>query len=67
MNKNLKTLCGDVSGQAITEYVLTSSAIVLGMIVFLNSDVLDTFPGGIYRGIFLLLKGLMRNVALPIP
>ena len=67
MNKTLKNLAADVSGQALTEYVIVSSGVVLGMIAFLHTDVLETFPGGIYKGVYLLLKGLMRNVALPIP
>lgn len=64
---NMRSLLPDDSGQAMTEYVLISTAVVFGMIVFLNTEVLEILPGGVYKSIYLLLRGMMMNVALPIP
>ncbi len=64
---NLRSLLSEDSGQAMTEYVLVSSAVVFGMIVFLNTEVLSILPGGVYKSIYLMLKGMILNAAIPIP
>ena len=64
---NLRSILPEDSGQAMTEYVLVSAAVVFGMIAFLNTEVFSILPGGVYKSIYLLLKGMILNVALPIP
>lgn len=67
MNNKLKNVFTDDSGQAMVEYVIVTTSTALVLFAFLNSEVLSTFPGGIYKGIYLLLRGLIINAVLPIP
>lgn len=64
---NLRSLLSEDSGQAMTEYVLVSSAVVFGMIAFLNTEVVSILPGGVCKSIYLMLKGMILNAAIPIP
>jgi hypothetical protein len=65
--KRLLALFHDRSGQAMVEYVIVTSATALVTLAFLQSDVFDILPAGIYRSIYLLMRGLIINAALPIP
>jgi hypothetical protein len=67
MVKSFRSIISDESGQAMTEYVIITMGVCIPMMVFLNSDVLSIFPGGIYKGIYLFLRGLIINACLPIP
>ena len=64
---NLRSLLPEESGQAMTEYVLVSSAVIFGMIVFLKTEIVSILPGGVYKSIYLMLKGMILNAAIPIP
>ena len=63
----LRSILSEDSGQAMTEYVLVSAALVFGMIAFLNTEILKDLPGGVYKSVYLMLKGMILNVALPLP
>ena len=65
--KTFLKLCSDESGQAMTEYIIVSTATAITMIAFLNSEVLGILPGGIYKGIYHFLRALIINVVIPIP
>lgn len=64
---NMRSILPEDSGQAMTEYVLVSAALVFGMIAFLNTEILKDLPGGVYKSVYLMLKGMILNVALPLP
>jgi hypothetical protein len=65
--KNLFNFFNDHSGQAMTEYVIISVFMVLSIVFFLNTEVLDILPMGVYRSIYLFLRGMIINAILPIP
>lgn len=64
---NMRSIFQEDSGQAMTEYVLLSAAVVFGMIAFLNTEITDVLPGGVYKSVYLMLRGMILNVAIPIP
>ena len=68
----IKKIFFNVSGQAMTEYVIVSYLVVLGGIAGLSvlghtdgSDIV--IKGGIYTDIYLILRGMIINASLPIP
>lgn len=65
MKRNFKNVLKDDSGQAMTEYVILTVATALPLYAFLNADVLNVFPGGIYQNIYSLLRWLQWSAALP--
>lgn len=67
MLKICKKIINDESGQALVEYVIINIGTALVLVTFLTSDIFTTLPGGIYKSIYLLLRGLIINAALPIP
>lgn len=67
MLKFQRNIFQDDSGQALVEYVILSLGTALVLLVFLTADIFSTLPGGIYKSIYLLLRGLIINAILPIP
>ncbi|EKD26276.1 MAG: hypothetical protein ACD_79C01286G0001 [uncultured bacterium] len=67
MLKFQRNIFQDDSGQALVEYVILSLGTALVLLVFLTADIFSTLPGGIYKSIYLFLRGLIINAILPIP
>lgn len=65
------SILSEDSGQAMTEYVIVSAALVFGTVLSFNSlafsgsEIFDITT--LYQYIHLMLRGMMTNVAIPIP
>ena len=65
MLQKIKEIIKDDSGQVMVEYAIITTSTALIIFAFLNREILSTFPDGIYKSVYYLVRGLMICAVLP--